>query len=87
MKHHITFWVEIPVELDVEYYPAEKPDYSEKSPCPGSPESWDLVRVDLPEMPTTGRGKEQWLERYIPNLNERISEEIAKQRGEECTNS
>lgn len=73
--HDYIFYVEIPVPVSLEYTPEEKPDYSERSPCPGSPAEVDPVDVFMAGLPQT---KEAWvkiIEAQNPNWK---AEAIAK---------
>lgn len=49
--HTITEYIEVPVTVVGEYIPAEKPDYSELSPCPGHPEEVEFLSMRAPYMP------------------------------------
>ena len=79
-----TIYVEVPVEVEFEYPPGEKPDYSEASPCPRVEEGFDLLNVKPPHIPTEPTAVDAWLNKHAPNWEDEIWREIQarKQAGE-----
>ena len=74
--HEKTVYVEVPVTVWVEYTPEEKPDYSETSPCAGSPAILEPVNIILPGLPTTPEGIYKWLCEQSPGWEEDVQAEI-----------
>lgn len=71
-----TVYIEIPITVLVEYTPAEAPDYSETSPCAGSPALFETVNIILPGLPTTPDGTYKWLCEQSPDWEENVQAEI-----------
>ena len=80
MEYEVTLYVEVPIKILVENTPAEAPCFNESCPCPGSPESNEVVSIVMPEVPTTGKAVEQWLDANCPNWLEKIDSEVEKKR-------
>ena len=74
--HVVKFYVEIPVEVWAEYIPEEKPDYSDLSPCDGSPAEAEPTNIVFPNLPTTAHGKERWMDEHVPNWEAKLIEKI-----------
>ena len=65
-------YIEIPVYVSGNYIPEEKPDYSDISPCEGSPEEVDFVRVEIPGIPDA----EKFINHHEPDFWARAAEKI-----------
>jgi len=50
--HVVKFYAEIEIEVWAEYTPEEKPDYSDLSPCDGSPAEAEPTNIVFPQLPT-----------------------------------
>lgn len=80
--HTAPIWVEIPTKVHAERIPAEAPDFSELSPCPGHPAYNEINRVEMPEIPREGKAVEAWLDKNSQNwlaaVDEAIDKELSK---------
>ena len=74
--HVVKFYAEIEIEVWAEYTPEEKPDYSELSPCPGSPAEAEPTNIIMPQLPTSAHGKEAFMDEHVPNWKEELIEKI-----------
>lgn len=77
--HKIRIYVEIPIKVHAERIPAESPDYSEMSPCPGHSEYTEINRIEMPEIPREGKSVEQWLDKNYARWLEQVDAAIDKE--------
>ena len=71
--HESIRYIEIPIKLFLEYTPEEKPDYSDLSPCDGSPAEVNLCDIEIPTI------DEAWLDKNDPNWQDEELEKIEKE--------
>jgi hypothetical protein len=76
MEIKITDYIEIPITIIGNYIPAEKPDFSEMSSCPGHREDAEIISIQIAGVSLTGRAQDEFIREHDPNLIDRVIQAI-----------